>query len=218
MPSPLPPPDHAPHGPLPEGGRVRTVTRWGEPVMHHRAAPVTTFDAALRTLAADLVATMYAADGVGLAACQVGEGVALFVFDCPDESGARTAGVVCNPVLTLPEGPRPPASTTTRRAACPSPAASSSWPGPTPPSSPARAWTASRSPSRATACSPGACSTRPTTRWARSSATGSPTKARKKLHKQHDKAADDFPPGLAGRGRRPPDGVAQGSPGPRAWR
>ena len=104
MPSTLPPPDHAPHGPLPEGGRVRTVTRWGEPVMHHRADPVTEFDEALHALAADLVATMYAADGVGLAACQVGEGVAVFVFDCPDESGERTVGVVCNPVLRLPEG------------------------------------------------------------------------------------------------------------------
>src|SRR5690606_29032199 len=55
-------------------------------------------------LAADMVATMRAADGVGLAACQIGEDVAMFVFDCPDESGVHTAGVVCNPVLTLPEG------------------------------------------------------------------------------------------------------------------
>ena len=103
--SPLPTPDHAPHGPLPTGGRVRTVTRWGEPVMHHPAEPVTAFDDDLRALAADLVATMYAADGVGLAACQVGVGRALFVFDCPDESGERTVGVVANPVLALPEGP-----------------------------------------------------------------------------------------------------------------
>ena len=51
-----------------------------------------------------MVATMYAADGVGLAACQVGEDVAMFVFDCPDDDGERTVGVVCNPVLTLPEG------------------------------------------------------------------------------------------------------------------
>ncbi len=51
-----------------------------------------------------MVATMYAADGVGLAACQVGEDVAMFVFDCPDDDGERWVGVVCNPVLTLPEG------------------------------------------------------------------------------------------------------------------
>jgi peptide deformylase len=41
---------------------------------------------------------------VGLAACQIGVDRAVFVFDCPDESGERTVGVVCNPVLTLPEG------------------------------------------------------------------------------------------------------------------
>ena len=94
----------APHGPLPEGGTVRPITRWGTPVMHRPQAAVTTYDDALASLAADMVATMYAADGVGLAACQVGEDVAMFVFDCPDDEGTRTVGVVCNPVLTLPEG------------------------------------------------------------------------------------------------------------------
>ncbi|GAA1451239.1 peptide deformylase [Mycobacterium cookii] len=94
----------APHGPLPEGGSVRPITRWGTPVMHRPQAAVRTYDEALRTLAADMVATMYAAEGVGLAACQVGEDVAMFVFDCPDDTGTRTVGVVCNPVLTLPEG------------------------------------------------------------------------------------------------------------------
>ncbi|WP_323793976.1 peptide deformylase [Nocardioides sp.] len=93
-----------PHGPLPEPGTVRPVTRWGTPVMHRPQAKVTSYDDDLRALAADMVATMYAADGVGLAACQIGEDVAMFVFDCPDDSGVRTIGLVCNPVLTLPEG------------------------------------------------------------------------------------------------------------------
>lgn len=94
----------APHGPLPDPGTVRPMTRWGTPVMHRPQALVTSYDDALRALAADMVATMYAADGVGLAACQIGEDVALFVFDCPDDDGQRTVGLVCNPVLTLPEG------------------------------------------------------------------------------------------------------------------
>jgi peptide deformylase len=80
------------------------MTRWGDPVMHRVQQPVTSYDESLRSLVADMVATMYAADGVGLAACQIGVDLALFVFDCPDESGAHTVGVVCNPVLTLPEG------------------------------------------------------------------------------------------------------------------
>ena len=89
---------------LPEGGTVRPMTRWGDPVMHRPARPVTEFDGALRSLAADMVATMYAAEGVGLAACQIGVDLAVFVFDCPDESGTSYRGVVCNPVLDLPEG------------------------------------------------------------------------------------------------------------------
>jgi peptide deformylase len=94
----------APHGPLPEGGTVRAMTRWGTPVMHRPQARVTDYDDALRALAADMVATMYAADGVGLAACQIGEDVAMFVFDCPDDDDERWVGVVCNPVVRLPEG------------------------------------------------------------------------------------------------------------------
>ena len=97
-------PDHAPYGPLPGGGTVRPMTRWGTPVMHRAQQPVTEYDDTLAALVADMVATMYAADGVGLAACQIGVDLAVFVFDCPDASGERTVGVVCNPVLTLPEG------------------------------------------------------------------------------------------------------------------
>lgn len=70
--------------------------------MHRPQARVELFDEGLRQLAADMVATMYAADGVGLAACQVGEDVSMFVFDCPDESGEHTVGVVCNPVMAMP--------------------------------------------------------------------------------------------------------------------
>ncbi|MEO9323824.1 peptide deformylase [Nocardioides sp. C4-1] len=94
----------APHGPLPTGGTVRPITRWGTPVMHRAQADVTSYDDELRTLVADMVATMYAADGVGLAACQIGVDQRVFVFDCPDDDGRRVVGVVCNPVLTLPEG------------------------------------------------------------------------------------------------------------------
>lgn len=94
----------APHGPLPRGGSVRPMTRWGTVVMHRPQQRVTVFDDQLRALAADMVATMYAADGVGLAACQIGEDVAMFVFDCPNDQDERILGVVCNPTLILPEG------------------------------------------------------------------------------------------------------------------
>ena len=104
MPEPTTDTAHAPHGALPRGGTVRPITRWGTPVMHRPQRRVEAYDDDLRALVADMVETMYAADGVGLAACQIGVDLALFVFDCPDASGRRTVGVVCNPVLDLPEG------------------------------------------------------------------------------------------------------------------
>jgi peptide deformylase len=73
-------------------------------VMHRQARPVTSYDEELRSLVADMTATMYAADGVGLAACQIGVDLAVFVFDCPDDNGTIHRGVVCNPVVELPEG------------------------------------------------------------------------------------------------------------------
>jgi peptide deformylase len=72
--------------------------------MHRPLQPVTSYDESLRALAADMVATMYAAEGVGLAANQIGADLAVFVFDCPDASGHHTVGVVCNPVITIPAG------------------------------------------------------------------------------------------------------------------
>jgi peptide deformylase len=89
---------------LPEGGAVRPITRWGEPVMHRELRDVEVFDDDLRRLVADMVATMRAADGVGLAANQIGVDLKVFVFDCPDEVGVRHDGVVCNPRVELPEG------------------------------------------------------------------------------------------------------------------
>ncbi|MFL6091245.1 MAG: peptide deformylase [Aeromicrobium sp.] len=90
--------------PLPSGGSIRPITRWGTPVMHQALQDVTAFDDNLRSLVADMVATMYAASGVGLAANQIGVDLKVFVFDCPDIDDNRVTGVVCNPVLTLPEG------------------------------------------------------------------------------------------------------------------
>lgn len=92
-------------GGLPSGGKALAITRWGEPVMHRPCEPVKTFDADLERLVADMTATMEAADGVGLAGNQVGLSLALFVFRCHDDDDVLHEGVVCNPVLTVPEGP-----------------------------------------------------------------------------------------------------------------
>lgn len=89
---------------FPSGGQVRPMTRWGEDVMHRPGRKVETFDAELAQLVADMAATMYAAQGVGLAACQIGVDLALFIFDCPDADNVPRQGIVCNPTLVLPEG------------------------------------------------------------------------------------------------------------------
>ncbi len=89
---------------LVNGGTVLPITRWGTPVMHEQTKPVTVFDDELLGLVRDMFATMAASRGVGLAATQVGRDLAVFVYDCPDEDEKRRIGVVCNPVVELPEG------------------------------------------------------------------------------------------------------------------
>ena len=87
---------------LTTGGRVLPITRWGTPVMHTATRPVTEFDDALRTLVRNMFATMDAAQGVGLAATQVGIDLAVFVFECPDDDDVVHSGVICNPQVTVP--------------------------------------------------------------------------------------------------------------------
>ncbi len=89
---------------LTSGGTVLPITRWSEPVMHVQTKPITDFDDELRALVRDMFATMDAADGVGLAATQVGRDIAVFVYDCPDADHRNQVGVVCNPVVELPTG------------------------------------------------------------------------------------------------------------------
>jgi peptide deformylase len=59
-----------------------------DPRLKKVAAPVGDLSDELRTLADDMLATMYDAPGIGLAAPQLGEGVRLIVLDCVKEEGA----------------------------------------------------------------------------------------------------------------------------------
>lgn len=86
------------------GGTVLPITRWGTPVMHAQTRPVDEFGDELHTLVRDMFATMRAAQGVGLAATQVGVDLAVFVYECPDADDVIHTGVVCNPMVTTPEG------------------------------------------------------------------------------------------------------------------
>lgn len=82
-----------------ERGTARPITVVGNPVLHKECRDVTEFDDALAALVDDMFASQKAAEGVGLAANQIGIDLKVFVYDCPDDDGVRHTGAVCNPVL-----------------------------------------------------------------------------------------------------------------------
>jgi peptide deformylase len=85
-------------------GVARPIVTYGsDPVLHRACAPVTVFDQALRRLVLDMFASMEVADGVGLAANQIGVDARIFVIDCPDADGEDVVGYVVNPELTVLE-------------------------------------------------------------------------------------------------------------------
>ncbi len=61
---------------------VRKITEYPEKVLGEIGKPVTEFDEKLEELCADMFETMYAEEGVGLAAPQIGLNLRLFVMDC----------------------------------------------------------------------------------------------------------------------------------------
>jgi peptide deformylase len=80
-------------------GTPRKIRIVGDPVLHAPTRKVTEFDASLAELVDDLFASLAVAEGVGLAAPQIGVDRAVFVYDCPDETGNRVRGHVVNPEI-----------------------------------------------------------------------------------------------------------------------
>lgn len=78
---------------------ARPIVQVGDPVLAKVCQPVAAFDDELAALIEDMFASMYAAEGVGLAANQIGVDLSVFIYDCPDADNVRRKGVVCNPVL-----------------------------------------------------------------------------------------------------------------------
>ncbi|MFI6483443.1 peptide deformylase [Nonomuraea sp. NPDC050663] len=85
-------------------GTARPITIVGTPVLHSPCRPVERFDDELAALVDDMFASMYAANGVGLAANQIGVDLRVFVYDCPDGDDVFQKGVIVNPTLVLPQG------------------------------------------------------------------------------------------------------------------
>lgn len=82
-----------------ERGTSRPITVVGNPVLHKECRDVTAFDGELTRLIDDMFASQRTAEGVGLAANQIGVDLKVFVYDCPDDDGVRHTGAICNPVL-----------------------------------------------------------------------------------------------------------------------
>ena len=83
---------------------IRPILRHGARVLHQPASPVSEITPEIQQLIDDMIQTMYAAPGVGLAATQVGFGLRIFVADV--SFGRNPADLICfvNPEFVEREG------------------------------------------------------------------------------------------------------------------
>jgi peptide deformylase len=80
------------------------IEKFGASVLDRRASELTEFSTDLLAIARDMIETMYAAPGVGLAAPQVGLGIRLMVIDITVGEDPGQVIVMANPVMIEQEG------------------------------------------------------------------------------------------------------------------
>ncbi|HEY7498918.1 MAG TPA: peptide deformylase [Vicinamibacterales bacterium] len=83
---------------------IRPILRYGERPLHQAAAEVVRFDDELQTLVDDMIETMYAAPGVGLAATQIGVPLRVFVVDVSLGRDRNALIVMVNPTFVERDG------------------------------------------------------------------------------------------------------------------
>ena len=83
---------------------LRPIVRWGDAVLHAPALPVQEIDGSVKTLVHDMVETMYAAPGIGLAAPQVGVALRVIVIDLSVGEDRSQLITLLNPELIEQEG------------------------------------------------------------------------------------------------------------------
>jgi peptide deformylase len=83
---------------------IYPIVKFPDPILQRRSAPVTEFDDELRKLVADMFESMYAAQGIGLAAPQIGIAKRLTVIDLSNQKEPKDKIVLINPEITLQEG------------------------------------------------------------------------------------------------------------------
>lgn len=70
---------------------ILPITQYGNPVLRVKCAPVEQVDDNLKELAANMLETMYEANGIGLAAPQIGQNIQLVVIDIPKDEEEEDA-------------------------------------------------------------------------------------------------------------------------------
>lgn len=83
---------------------ILTIVKYPEPVLQQRGEPVTEFNDELRKFVADMFETMYASQGIGLAAQQVGVAKRVTVIDLSQGKDPEQKLVLVNPEVILREG------------------------------------------------------------------------------------------------------------------
>jgi peptide deformylase len=83
---------------------VRPICAYPEAVLRQKAKPVETIDDDLQRLIDDMIETMYAAPGIGLAAPQVGVSLRLFVVDVTNGQDISALKTYINPKIVSTEG------------------------------------------------------------------------------------------------------------------
>ncbi len=83
---------------------ILEIKKYPEKVLKQKSLPVTTFDEGLQALIDNMIETMYAAPGVGLAAPQVGHSKRLAVIDISSRGEKFPLLVIVNPVIVGCEG------------------------------------------------------------------------------------------------------------------
>lgn len=81
---------------------ILPVCTYGNPVLREKSVPVEQVSEELKKLAEDMLETMYAENGVGLAAQQVGRTVSLCVVDVPADADVDEDGQRENPDVKMP--------------------------------------------------------------------------------------------------------------------
>lgn len=83
---------------------IRPILKYGDTILHEKARDVETITPEIDRLVQDMIETMYAAPGVGLAATQVGQPLRIFVIDISVGRDPNGLHVMINPVFVERDG------------------------------------------------------------------------------------------------------------------